>query len=1050
MNTNIVEIKVKNQSIIRTRPLYQWDSGQILKVIDQGIPDNTEVQFGSACMQPSVSAFMANNQVKIPQAAMEQPMEIIAYMVIVEPDSETTVKEIRIPMRPKPKPSDYVPEEDVPSIMQVIQMKADKGGWTPNMYLGTDAEGNMVEKDAPSGGETTVPTKLSDLGSDSLHRTVTDEEKAAWNAKSNFSGSYNDLTEKPTIPTVPTDISAFNNDKGYLTGETDPTVPTWAKASEKPTYTAEEVGARPSTWTPSASEVGADPSGTAAASVSSHNTAEDAHADIRLLVAGLTARLNALADSDDETLDQVSELVAYIKANRSLIEQITTGKVSVTDIINNLTTNISDKPLSAAQGVVLKGLIDALQAAVNAAAKAIDLTSHTGNTTAHITAAERTKWNQAVTDVGNLSEEIADQYAKKSAIPTKVSQLTNDSGYLTQHQDVSGKEDKSNKVTSLSASSTDQQYPSAKCVYDLINQIGSQTPEFANSIEECTDTSKLYVLPDGYVYAFRSATTTEEVTITDNIVGTEDNPYQVGRIPSSGTTPSSAPGYIISPWIDLTKAEYVGKTIKLHFEGLRYITETYETYVQNQVLATDGTILAQRAYSCLDSNGNLPVLSDNVEILDTTSAVLTLNIPKTYGTSGKQVGNVRFSAAGTESDSNIYITYTTTQTVTGEQWVNTGVQYGGSGLDEQTAAKISGLNNEGADPSVIKLLSAPVLDFYNSDAYPDDDYTVSHLSKITYPCRADVPVPFLAKWSHNENAMRTTLVVDTKAIGTVNPYRMRIYDVTGFDSYPVYNLLPNTTYYYKVTHVLSDGSLVEAKSGSFATSNETFRLLYIEGTQNVRDLGGWTGFEGKKVKYGKIIRGAALSDSTGSNLIVTGKGRLALGELKIQAELNLGAIDNETSIAANCAYKKIGYNNYAGAITGEVYRAQFKEALEWIVSCLDGTLAQTGLYTVERNVYMHCQGGCDRTGTLSFQLLGLLGVSESDLAKEYELSSFSDVGFGRLRTTTKAVDTYDYVGMVEAIKAYSGATITDKFYNFAIDCGISADTITAFRNLMLE
>jgi len=32
-----------------------------------------------------------------------------------------------------------------------------------------------------------------------------------------FSGSWNDLTDKPNIPTVPTDISAFNNDAGYLT-----------------------------------------------------------------------------------------------------------------------------------------------------------------------------------------------------------------------------------------------------------------------------------------------------------------------------------------------------------------------------------------------------------------------------------------------------------------------------------------------------------------------------------------------------------------------------------------------------------------------------------------------------------------------------------------------------------------------------------------------------------------------------------------------------------------------------------------------------------------
>lgn len=36
---------------------------------------------------------------------------------------------------------------------------------------------------------------------------------------------------------------------------------------------------------------------------------------------------------------------------------------------------------------------------------------------------------------------------------------------------VSGKEDTSNKVTSLSNSSTDMQYPSAKCVYDLIGDI---------------------------------------------------------------------------------------------------------------------------------------------------------------------------------------------------------------------------------------------------------------------------------------------------------------------------------------------------------------------------------------------------------------------------------------------------------------------------------------------------------------------------------------------------------------------------------------------------
>ena len=41
--------------------------------------------------------------------------------------------------------------------------------------------------------------------------------------------------------------------------------------------------------------------------------------------------------------------------------------------------------------------------------------------------------------------------------------------YLTSHQDITGKEDKSNKVTNISPSSTDTQYPSAKLVYNQLN-----------------------------------------------------------------------------------------------------------------------------------------------------------------------------------------------------------------------------------------------------------------------------------------------------------------------------------------------------------------------------------------------------------------------------------------------------------------------------------------------------------------------------------------------------------------------------------------------------
>ena len=48
---------------------------------------------------------------------------------------------------------------------------------------------------------------------------VTAQDKTNWNNKSDFSGDYDDLTNKPTIPTVPTNVSDFTNDAGYITSD---------------------------------------------------------------------------------------------------------------------------------------------------------------------------------------------------------------------------------------------------------------------------------------------------------------------------------------------------------------------------------------------------------------------------------------------------------------------------------------------------------------------------------------------------------------------------------------------------------------------------------------------------------------------------------------------------------------------------------------------------------------------------------------------------------------------------------------------------------------
>lgn len=52
------------------------------------------------------------------------------------------------------------------------------------------------------------------------------------------------------ISVIPTNISDLTNDSGFINTETDPTVPSWAKASTKPTYTASEVGAIPAPSSP--------------------------------------------------------------------------------------------------------------------------------------------------------------------------------------------------------------------------------------------------------------------------------------------------------------------------------------------------------------------------------------------------------------------------------------------------------------------------------------------------------------------------------------------------------------------------------------------------------------------------------------------------------------------------------------------------------------------------------------------------------------------------------------------------------------------------------
>lgn len=81
----------------------------------------------------------------------------------------------------------------------------------------------------------------------------------------------------------------------------------------------------------------------------------------------------------------------------------------------------------------------------------------------------------------------SDHTHPKSNIYAKASHTH--SQYLTSHQDITGKEDKSNKVTSLSSSSTDTEYPSAKAVFNL-------KEELDDKFENCMKNTDFYDMMD--------------------------------------------------------------------------------------------------------------------------------------------------------------------------------------------------------------------------------------------------------------------------------------------------------------------------------------------------------------------------------------------------------------------------------------------------------------------------------------------------------------------------------------------------------------------------
>lgn len=123
---------------------------------------------------------------------------------------------------------------------------APSGGSSYTAGDGIDISNDEISVDSTIARVSAIPDELADLSDDSTHRLVTDTEKSAWNGKSDFSGSYNDLTDKPTIPAAQVN-SDWNASSGIAQILNKPTLANVATSgsyndlTDKPTIPAAQV-----------------------------------------------------------------------------------------------------------------------------------------------------------------------------------------------------------------------------------------------------------------------------------------------------------------------------------------------------------------------------------------------------------------------------------------------------------------------------------------------------------------------------------------------------------------------------------------------------------------------------------------------------------------------------------------------------------------------------------------------------------------------------------------------------------------------------------------
>ncbi|MCQ2288163.1 MAG: tyrosine-protein phosphatase [Muribaculaceae bacterium] len=269
-----------------------------------------------------------------------------------------------------------------------------------------------------------------------------------------------------------------------------------------------------------------------------------------------------------------------------------------------------------------------------------------------------------------------------------------------------------------------------------------------------------------------------------------------------------------------------------------------------------------------------------------------------------------------------------------------------------------------------------------------------------------------------------TLSMSENFEGDVNTY----YPADNSTSYTICNMLPDSHYYYKVEEVLKDGTRNVVTYGHFITTGQV-RMMRVGGMSNVRDFGGWNTSFGVKTNYGRIFRG-----NHPRGITETGRNDFVKNE-RIKADLELTGTVRDRSAMGPANEVEIHTTNnarYKTGLTQPSSKAALRDDLKFI-----SRVMQEG-----KAVFLHCNHGVNRAGTLAFVIGGLIGLSEADLSREYELSSFA---YGN------TIRAGNYASMLPVIRSYgkSGDSLTQCFYNYCLELGVSEEELDGIRCAML-